>query len=269
MKKKKRYQSVILSIVILIAVSISSTYAQDVNDPKKSFINCKLNISGIVNNSFSNLFINNLNYTQPSMKYNNYSYKYSKNNSTPLCFGLNFGAELELGKGKFIKQIIGLNYDLTNSNYNFNSSYLNNLPSNYFSEIKDIRIRKNAHFISLGYGILFQLPRKINLSALGCINLNIYNVERQNGNVLTSNNNVIYDTIILNNSRISNNLDTSFLSIRVKISKDFNLVSKKFGVFLQHNISLRVYHNNKYIAPWWMFGIQFNTFNKTKFLKNK
>ena len=274
MRKKdflKTYLSYILNIVLFIFICKSPLHAQNSFSKKERLdrlFNFNFKLGAIVNNSFSNLFSNDLDIRIPSDKYIRYNYKYSKSNSTSICYGLNFGTELQIGKGKFIKQIIELNYDFTNSKYNFYSEYLDVFYLSYSKEIKNLEIKKNAHFISFGYGFLFKFPLQINLSTVACVNLNTYNVEKRNGTILSATNSIIYtDTTCVNNVKVRNKLDTSFLSVRVKVCKEFILKEKKVSVFLQHNISLKVYHNNKYIAPWWIFGIQFNPFDKNKYIK--
>lgn len=273
MKKIKTYLSYILNILLFIFICKSPLLAQNSFSKKERLerlFNFNFKLGAIVNNSFSNLFSNDLDIKiPPSTRYTYYSYGYSKSNSTSICYGLNFGTELQIGKGKFIKQIIEFNYDFTNSKYNFYSYYLYSNPFFIrYTEIKNLEIKKNAHFISFGYGFLFKFPLQINLSTVACVNLNTYNVEKRNGTILSATNSIIYtDTTCVNNVKVRNKLDTSFLSVRVKVCKEFILKEKKVSVFLQHNISLKVYHNNKYIAPWWIFGIQFNPFDKNKYIK--
>ncbi len=269
MENLNKYLKLIKKISIVLILIIHPLNGQNNDSAKSKLIKVNFDIGLIANNGFSNLYSNYLIYNPPNSKYIYYYSNYSKKNANPICYGLSLGTDMVVGNNKILKQIFTLNYDITNSEYKFYSTYQNLVPNNSFYEIKNFEIKKSAHFVVLGYGVLIQFPYNLNLTTIGCVNFNVYNSEKQTGSILRAYNSVIYDdTLYVNGLKVKNKTDTTFLSIRFKIAKDFVIRTKKIGVFIQHNISLSVYHKNKYIAPWWILGLQFDLFNNTKHLKN-
>ena len=93
-------------------------------------IKVNFDIGLIANNGFSNLYSNYLIYNPPNSKYIYYYSNYSKKNANPICYGLSLGTDMVVGNNKILKQIFTLNYDITNSEYKFYSTYQNLVPNN-------------------------------------------------------------------------------------------------------------------------------------------
>lgn len=239
--------------LLIIITNISFTfYSQDSIKPK--WFNFSIQSALVVNNSFSNYY--------ESESYTLGGYHYVQNVSAktnkPICYGYSGGLDFQIGTNQKFKQIIGLYFDFTNSYFNLKNSsgksvgYLK-INRSY----SNIDIKRQVSIIGFNYGVQFNIKKHFNISVLGCFNYLLKRLEIQTGYNVKIDYNYIKDSTLINTKQSYINKDTAFASIKVRLDYNFNVKKQNLAVFVQRNISLPLYHNNTYYAPWWMIGIHY------------
>ncbi|MEO8759846.1 MAG: hypothetical protein ABI388_02295 [Bacteroidia bacterium] len=228
--------------------------AQDTLPNNKTWLHFNLQGSFIANKSLSNL---NFKFLYPESAGQNSGY--TKNSNTPVCYGFNAGLEFLLGHDT-IKHIISLSYDLTNSNFN-NYTLNDGIPTHTQSQKWHENIRRQVQFISINYGISFNIIKKLKFAPIACLNYMYKRTDITNGYYVESlfprlGNPGYYDSTTFHNSKVSSigNSNGGFvLSLKLRLSYD---VTKYLSIYVARNFGL------SYIAPWWMLGVQYYPFKK-------
>jgi hypothetical protein len=163
-----------------------------------------------------------------------------------------------MGKSKKIKQLIGLNYDYTNSYFN---NYYNFESSNRISGsiyIQDVNIKRTVQFLVGSYGGKCQI-KSFSVAILGCYNFILSKQETQNGYIKKSNGTIFPDSIPVINKKISNASDTSFVSLRLRLAYDLKLKNQKISIYIMRNFNIfnGFASEHSYLAPWWYIGLYY------------
>lgn len=242
---------------------------ENVNPPKKSkyrevklsdYINFNLQVGVVINNIYCNKprYRESLGQTT-SENYNGYSKKSNIN--------FNVGFNFLLGKNRFIKHIIGVNY--LRSEGEFDYSYRSNHPSQSYGEYKlqvtQLHYKSNVDFLNIVTGIRFTIAKKIHIEP--CISLN--SILHSNIKVTGTNTNTTYydsgsnippivETTYYNNAKAAEEKIGTTVSFCPRISYEFQIKNQKIGVYYSYNIAY------KYRLPWNMIGITYYPFKKLR-----
>lgn len=220
----------------------------------------RINVQGalIANNSFSNLNFKFL-YPETAGKLYDSDYGYTNNKNKPVCFGFNAGIEFLIGRKPKFKQLVSFTYDLTNSKYNYNVFY-NEAMSHSPNQTWNETISRQVQFISLNYGFLFNLTKKLKLATIASLAFYTKKIDITNGYYVEAmasqrGNPPSYDSTNYNNSKTVNKGLNLIPSLKLRASYD---VTKYLSVFVSRNFGVN------YKAPWWMVGLQFYPFRKLR-----
>lgn len=254
-------------ICLYITLFIFSTclWAQDSLTHKKSKIFFNLQSALLFNNSFSNI---DGYYSSNQQKI--YYQEGERDHNKPICFGYFGGAEILIGKKRHFKHVLNVSIELTNS------VILNRY--NHTNSGADYTIKRRVFFANIGYGVYVKLYKNINLTSL--FNITPYANLKDVKNGYSSYDYTIkftgihvYDTTFYKNEKYKSDGLLDLISLRLKLSYDFLIKERAFSCFVMHNIGSveimeLIYWNHKnlsiYKAPWWMIGLQFCPFGKSK-----
>ena len=181
---------------------------------------------------------------------------YTKEPGKPVCFGFNAGAEILLGKNKRFKHVVSLTYDLTNSAYNnfYQFPQWGTPIGNYH-----VSTATQIQFADINYGVLYNVSKRFQLTALAAINFMIKSTAISNGYYTYANTGYMgqpaySDSVSVNNNKVTNTRGL-YLSLKLRASY---CITNYLSVFVLRNI------NTFGHAPWWMLGIQYYPFKKLR-----
>lgn len=247
---------------LLIYISVlTSPFIHGQDSLTKKWFQVGLNIAIIGNSSYSNLYASEQTRTIP--------YGTIKSNrivSRPIDLGFSFGVEAILGKSKSIKQVIGINYDFTNSHFNYVKNV--SVPSGAWkisSYYENLDKERRVQFLSGNYGVKMCF-KSLSLTTLASYNYILSTVEIQNGYIKQSNGTIFPDSIVINNKKSTLNRDTNFISIKLRLAYAINLNRQSFCIFIMRNLNIFniITPEHAYLAPWYYFGLQWLPRQSTK-----
>jgi hypothetical protein len=264
-KKKKRFTRLSrmkdIKLIILFTVLVCfSGKAQSFHqfDSISKILNLRINVQGalVANNGFSNL---SFKFLHPETagnlpQYNDYGY--TKNNSKSVCFGFNAGIEFILGRKPHVKHLLSLTYDLTNSLYNDYRIIPWGIYHNVDGYIFHENISRKVQFVSLNYGPLFNITKKLKLATIASVNFCALQTDIMNGYYVDYHPAFYYSSASSDSTKYNNSKTTStgiavMVSLKLRASYD---VTKYLSIFAQRNFGIT------YKSPWWMLGLQFYPF---------
>ena len=250
-------------IYIFIAFLFSNVFLLKSQDTIRSrCINFGVQLAVIGNNSLSNVYGSEYEYTSPFI-----NVKSVRTSNNPISFGFLSGFELIIGKSKKIKQLVGLDYSLANSNFQYKYDATANVgawKTDYYYE--SINKKRSVQLVGFNYGVKFQY-KTLSLGVVAVYNYFLNRTEFQNGYIIKSNGTIMPDTTYINNKKIkSSSSDTNFVSLKLRAGFDLKMRSHTVTIFLMRNFNIlnMFLPEHAYLAPWWYFGIQIRPSLKRK-----
>jgi hypothetical protein len=213
-------------------------------------------------NVFSNLVVNkslsNLTYRRANTQY---PYRYTRDASTPLCFGLSAGLEGTKRLGDTWNWLLALNYELTHSVLVaiIANGQRTGAMASYKADTGYITINRQVQAVGINSGFLAEIGPRFHLSLVLGINeiirrrdlLNGYEKQYSSSSISTATvNEITYN----NEKRVDRAESEEFVLYgRVRVG---------YKVFPYLSVTASYTQSFNYVAPWLMLGVQYYPFQK-------